>query len=161
MGRLQCIDTLLLFLQAQLMYPHIASTDAKANTNATWLRSINERSFHFSKWGDVKACKAVFGQRGERAIFNGDILPRPAGMQKHVKELSWVGVPRGGGLGARHFLPHRMMNCLGTSCPYLRLLGTQRLCDILAGPPGRGRVGRRMWMKGVKGMDLSFELRDG
>lgn len=75
---LSCRDRLLA-LQANLMYPHIATTDAKSNTNATWLRSIHERSFHFSKWSDAKACKAIFGQRGERAIFNGDILPAPAG----------------------------------------------------------------------------------
>ena len=66
------------------MYPHIATRDAAASTNATWLRSISERSFHFSKWSDVKACRAVFGQRGERAIFNGDILPAPAGEHRIV-----------------------------------------------------------------------------
>lgn len=71
--------SMILWLQAELMYPHIATTDAKASTNATWLRGINEGNYHFKQWHDAKACKAIFGLKGERAIFNGDALPAPAG----------------------------------------------------------------------------------
>ena len=61
------------------MYPHIATTDAKASINATWLRSLNNRNYHFTDWQDEKAFKAVIGPRGEKAIVNGDLLPSPAG----------------------------------------------------------------------------------
>ena len=67
-------------MQAELMYRHIATTDAKASTNATWLRTLTNRSFHFDQWADEKAFKAAVGPKGEKAIFNGDILPSPAGL---------------------------------------------------------------------------------
>ena len=67
-------------VQAELMYPHIATSDAKASTNATWLRTLTNRSFHFDQWADEKAFKAAVGPKGEKAIFNGDILPSPAGL---------------------------------------------------------------------------------
>ena len=62
------------------MYPHIATTDGKGAINATWLRSLNNRNYHFTDWQDEKAFKAVIGPKGERAIVNGDILPSPAGL---------------------------------------------------------------------------------
>lgn len=62
------------------MYPHIATTDGKASINATWLRSLNNRNYHFTEWENEKAFKAVIGPRGEKAIINGDILPSPAGV---------------------------------------------------------------------------------
>ena len=66
---------------SQVGYPDFA-TQANKQTclppQMPGLRSISKPSFHFSKWSDVKACRAVFGPRGERAIFNGDILPAPA-----------------------------------------------------------------------------------
>lgn len=65
------------------MYPHIATTDAKASINATWLRSLNNRNYHFTDWENEKAFKAVIGPRGEKAIINGDILPSPAGASVH------------------------------------------------------------------------------
>ena len=71
-------------LQAELMYPHIATTDGKASINATWLRSLNNRNYHFTDWENEKAFKAVIGPRGEKAIINGDILPSPAGMLLHA-----------------------------------------------------------------------------
>lgn len=62
------------------MYPHIATTDEKASINATWLRSLNNRNYHFTDWENEKAFKAVIGPQGERAIINGDRLPSPAGV---------------------------------------------------------------------------------
>ena len=70
-------------LQAELMYPHIATTDAKASINTTWLRSLNNRSYHFTDWENENAFKAVIGPRGEKAIINGDMLPSPAGASVH------------------------------------------------------------------------------
>ena len=69
-----------MYLQAELMYPHIATSDAKASTNATWLRTLTNRGFHFDQWESEKAFKALIGLKGEKAIFNGDILPSPAGL---------------------------------------------------------------------------------
>lgn len=66
--------------QAELMYPHIATTDEKASINATWLRSLNNRNYHFTDWENEKAFKAVIGPQGEKAIINGDRLPLPAGV---------------------------------------------------------------------------------
>ena len=37
-------------LQAQHLYPHIASRDAREQVFAYWVRSLNERNFHFSQW---------------------------------------------------------------------------------------------------------------
>ncbi|KAL3158514.1 hypothetical protein ABBQ38_010743 [Trebouxia sp. C0009 RCD-2024] len=65
--------------KAELMYPHIATTDSKGSINATWLRSLNNRNYHFTEWQDEKKFRAVIGPRGEKAIINGDILPSPAG----------------------------------------------------------------------------------
>ena len=36
--------------QAQHLYPHIASRDRREQVFAYWLRSLNERNFHFSQW---------------------------------------------------------------------------------------------------------------
>ena len=37
-------------VQAQHLYPHIASRDRREQVFAYWLRSLNERNFHFSQW---------------------------------------------------------------------------------------------------------------
>ncbi|DBB17512.1 TPA: hypothetical protein ACH3X3_002579 [Trebouxia sp. C0006] len=88
--------------KAELMYPHIATSDAKASTNATWLRTLTNRSFHFDQWADEKAFKAAVGPKGEKAIFNGDILPSPAGAASIIggQESYGMGRGRGGGRGA-------------------------------------------------------------
>lgn len=78
-------------MQAELMYPHIATTDAKASTNATWLRTLTNRSFHFDQWADEKAFKAAVGPKGEKAIFNGDILPSPAGLPFSLRTAKLFG----------------------------------------------------------------------
>ncbi len=78
-------------MQAELMYPHIATTDTKASTNATWLRTLTNRSFHFDQWADEKAFKAAVGPKGEKAIFNGDILPSPAGLPFSLKLRNSLG----------------------------------------------------------------------
>lgn len=70
-------------MQAELMYPHIANTDSKASINATWLRSLNNRNYHFTEWQDEKTFRAVIGPKGERAIINGDIMPALAGLSVH------------------------------------------------------------------------------
>ncbi|DBA74849.1 TPA: hypothetical protein ACH3X2_009187 [Trebouxia sp. C0005] len=88
--------------KAELMYRHIATTDAKASTNATWLRTLTNRSFHFDQWADEKAFKAAVGPKGEKAIFNGDILPSPAGAASIIggQESYGMGRGRGGSRGA-------------------------------------------------------------
>ncbi len=58
-------------MQAELMYPHIANTDAKADINASWLRTLTNRSFHFDQWENEKDFKAAVGSKGEKAIFMG------------------------------------------------------------------------------------------
>lgn len=78
------------------MYPHIATTDAKASINATWLRSLNDRNYHFTDWDNEKAFKAAIGPRGEKAIINGDILPSPAGVPlpaTYLPFLHWLQTP--------------------------------------------------------------------
>ena len=37
-------------VQAQHLYPLIASRDRREQVFAYWLRSLNERNFHFSQW---------------------------------------------------------------------------------------------------------------
>lgn len=88
--------------KAELMYPHIATSDANASTNATWLRTLTNRSFHFDQWADEKAFKAAVGPKGEKAIFNGDILPSPAGAASIIggQESYGMGRGRSGGRGA-------------------------------------------------------------
>jgi hypothetical protein len=36
--------------QAQHLYPHIAGRDRQEQLFAYWLRSLNDRNFHFSQW---------------------------------------------------------------------------------------------------------------
>ena len=84
-------------MQAELMYPHIAATDAKDGVNAAWLRTLTDRGFHFTQWGDEKAFKAAVGPKGEKAILNGDILPAPAGLPSSscllAMNSNWHGLP--------------------------------------------------------------------
>ena len=40
------------------MYPHISRKDAEAGINSSWVRTLNERCFHFSCWADPDALAA-------------------------------------------------------------------------------------------------------
>ncbi|KAK9865118.1 hypothetical protein WJX84_001931 [Apatococcus fuscideae] len=44
--------------KAQHMYPHISRKDAEAGINSSWVRTLNERCFHFSCWADPDALAA-------------------------------------------------------------------------------------------------------
>lgn len=35
------------------LYPHIAQRDGEEQVFAYWLRSLNDRNFHFSQWGQA------------------------------------------------------------------------------------------------------------
>ena len=48
-------------LQEEHMYPHISLKDAQEGVNSAWVRTLNDRCFHFSVWADPAALAARTG----------------------------------------------------------------------------------------------------
>ena len=78
--------------QLEFVYPHIARVDAEKKTNEEWLRSLNDRNFHFSSWGAAGRRGPHPGGKGKRkAQMVGGVIEIPAGGEERNQR------PRNGG----------------------------------------------------------------